>query len=521
MKNTLLITASLLLAFSYAGGQTPTVIVNGTVSANGAITGSGVNSSGAAGGQLSLTGGLGPFIIPLTFNLAAPSSVPASYQAVVPTAVGNGIWRGTQAVMPTTIAAALGTGNSISALTVLSGSGYSGSSTMCTVVPNGTGSLATCTASVSGGQVNGVSVTNMGSGYTSAATVTFGSTSGTPATAVVNVQAGNVTSINQASGSGYLNAPGCLILPVSGGSGATCSASFWNGQVSLLTITNPGSGYTGGATISFVPQLAMAFAELTGDAATTGSNAVVVGKVNGVTFPASPSTTNTVPVVTSTGSGGTITYEALPVGAIASIAADTVVGNNTGSGAVPAAVKVTSAMVDSTIATAAQTFLCRSIPSSDTISSATAFATTCSISSTGMAAGTIIEVHAHGVWTTTGTTGPQFALEINAGATLGICPASTATTLTVSQTNWYWDATCYIQIQTVGTSGTAVAWGNYIEAQANGGNPSLKIFSNSSSTGAVTYNSGAASENVAVQETATLVSGQMFTLQSLYVRVVY
>lgn len=57
---------------------------------------------------------------------------------------------------------------------------------------------------------------------------------------------------------------------------------------------------------------AMTAAELSGDATTSGSNAVTVAKVNGVTYGSSPST-NTVPVVTGT---NTVTYEALPTAAL-------------------------------------------------------------------------------------------------------------------------------------------------------------------------------------------------------------
>ncbi len=53
--------------------------------------------------------------------------------------------------------------------------------------------------------------------------------------------------------------------------------------------------------------------ELSGDATTSGSNVVTVGKVNGVAYGASPGT-NTVPIVTSS---NTVTYEAVPNTALA------------------------------------------------------------------------------------------------------------------------------------------------------------------------------------------------------------
>lgn len=79
---------------------------------------------------------------------------------------------------------------------------------------------------------------------------------------------------------------------------------------------------------------------LSGD--TTGSGATAIttttGKVNGVSYGSSPGT-NTVPVVTATNA---TTYEALPLAAMASQSANTVVGNGTGSSAAPTALAVPS-----------------------------------------------------------------------------------------------------------------------------------------------------------------------------------
>jgi len=71
-----------------------------------------------------------------------------------------------------------------------------------------------------------------------------------------------------------------------------------------------------GATLSF-SGTALQTAALTGDVtASANSFATTVGKVNGVTYPSAPSA-NTVPVVTSATSGGTVTYEAVPNAALA------------------------------------------------------------------------------------------------------------------------------------------------------------------------------------------------------------
>jgi len=52
MKKLLVAGALLSLAASYAAGQMPTVVIQGTVNANGTVIGTGVSSSGSAGGLI-------------------------------------------------------------------------------------------------------------------------------------------------------------------------------------------------------------------------------------------------------------------------------------------------------------------------------------------------------------------------------------------------------------------------------------------------------------------------------------
>jgi hypothetical protein len=155
---------------------------------------------------------------------------------------------------------------------------------------------------------------------------------------------------------------------------------------------------------------------------------------------------------------------------------------------------------------------------SDQITSAGAFATTCSVPNTNIAAGTVIEVYIHGVWTTGATASPKLNFEINAGGTTGECPAATtAVALTASQTNGVFDGVCRILITTTGSSGTAIAGGNIqVENGAGSGGLPPQGFNNAST---VTYNTTTA-ETVSVQETTAMVSGQTMNLQSLIVRVI-
>jgi hypothetical protein len=160
---------------------------------------------------------------------------------------------------------------------------------------------------------------------------------------------------------------------------------------------------------------------------------------------------------------------------------------------------------------------CYASSTSDQITSAGAFATTCSVPSTNLAAGTVIEIYFHGVWTTSATSSPKLNFEINAGGTTGECPAATtAVALTASQTNGVFDGVCRILITTTGSSGTAIAGGNIQTENGAGGGGLTQGFNNAST---VTYNTTTA-ETVSVQETTAMVSGQTMNLQSLVVRVI-
>lgn len=113
----------------------------------------------------------------------------------------------------------------------------------------GTGAAAVVSNfALSGGQyrVLGVTITNPGTGYTSAPTVVFSGGGVIPpggAAGTVTVGNGRVLSINVTSGGGgYTSAP-TVSLTGGGGSGATAAAVVGGSFVSTLTLTNPGAGY--------------------------------------------------------------------------------------------------------------------------------------------------------------------------------------------------------------------------------------------------------------------------------------
>lgn len=130
----------------------------------------------------------------------------------------------------------------------------------------GIGSTASAVTSVVNGGVRFVTITNRGSGYKNTPTVTFSSapSGGTTATGIATVIGGivdlcepnetlfRIQGVELSNpGSGYTVAPQISFIG-GGGSGAESFATIGNGIVGIITITNGGSGYITPPTISFV-----------------------------------------------------------------------------------------------------------------------------------------------------------------------------------------------------------------------------------------------------------------------------
>ena len=109
-------------------------------------------------------------------------------------------------------------------------------------------------------EVHSVTITNGGSGYTSAPTVTFPEHTVGPgfnpfgpfpirATGTATIDR-SVTSVRIGyRGRGYSSAP-TVTFSDGGGSGAAATATLW-GRVQGITITDPGAGYTSAPTVTF------------------------------------------------------------------------------------------------------------------------------------------------------------------------------------------------------------------------------------------------------------------------------
>lgn len=134
------------------------------------------------------------------------------------------------------------------------GSGYTSAPSVTISSPNdANGVQATATATIVSGSggIRSIFVTSGGSGYTAVPNVTIGAPNipgGTQATAVCTISGGAVVSVSMVeNGSGYTKTPS---VTFSSG-GATATAVVSTGGVNSVNLTNAGSGYTSPPTVTF------------------------------------------------------------------------------------------------------------------------------------------------------------------------------------------------------------------------------------------------------------------------------
>jgi hypothetical protein len=199
----------------------------------------------------STTGGVARIWIfdPEDFNFtqAAPNvnTGPQPYTAVERRTFGSGA----------TATAEIG----LSLLNITIGSGGTGYTTAPTVVITGDGSGAEAIATVSGGVVTEIELTQPGVGYTEAPTISFTGGGGTGATATASLLLGSglINSIAVTNGgSGYSYTPTVTIT--GDGTGATATATVVNGVVTAINIVAHGTGFTNTPTITVNPSGATA-----------------------------------------------------------------------------------------------------------------------------------------------------------------------------------------------------------------------------------------------------------------------
>ena len=202
------------------------------------------------------------------------------------------------------------------------------------------------------GEVDFVTITNPGSGYTSAPNVIFGPApaGGETATATAAVT-GLVTAVTVTSGgSGYsFTSPSAVTLQGGGGSDAAATMGTISYAVASVTVTNSGSGYTAAPVVTFSP------CNLAPCVSATGTAVLAAGSVASVTLTTGGSgylSTPWVVFVGGSGSGAAGTATLAPGGQLRGVvvtnrgsgytsAPSVVISGGSGSGAAATATAVT------------------------------------------------------------------------------------------------------------------------------------------------------------------------------------
>jgi hypothetical protein len=198
-------------------------------------------------------------------------------------------------------AVALTTGSVSTATVSNAGSGYTSAPTVAFSAPQVDGGVqATGTAVISGAPVTSITLSAAGSGYTSAPTVTISAQvgdTGTGATATAQLSGTGVTGTTvTAGGSGYTTATVAFSVPqVAGGTTATGTATITAGAITAITVTNAGTGYTSAPTVT-----------ITGDGTgATATAAIGTSTITGIVISNAGSGYKVAPAVTLSGGGGT------------------------------------------------------------------------------------------------------------------------------------------------------------------------------------------------------------------------
>lgn len=140
------------------------------------------------------------------------------------------------------------------------GSGFTSAPTITIAAPSGA-IQATAVATVHDGKITNIQMTNRGLGYSSPPTVTITDASGTGATATSIISAfgcpaplgdGRVqTILLNDEGSGYVNPTVTIGPPTSVNAEATAVINPVTGVIQRVIVTNPGQGYTATPSVSF------------------------------------------------------------------------------------------------------------------------------------------------------------------------------------------------------------------------------------------------------------------------------
>ena len=214
---------------------------------------------------------------------------------------GSGYVNPTINIAPPSAPATAGIIGKIGGFSVLAGgTGYTSAPTVTIMDSNGgTGSGATATATISGGKVTGVTVSNAGSGYSNPV-VTFAGGGGMGASATAWLAFSSTTSNTVAisnGGYGYTITPTVQVLDSNGGTGTNVTATATmnsSGVVTAITLAGSSSAF------SSYKAPVLVISPPSGINATAG----IIGKIGGFSVLSGGSGYNSAPAVAITDSNG-------------------------------------------------------------------------------------------------------------------------------------------------------------------------------------------------------------------------
>jgi len=238
--------------------------------AAGEVRVTGTVAVGGGSNGLAVSSAKGDVVIESTASVTVPGDVgfsaplgrvltPGSVTKVIVDNPGSGYAQPPAVVFssasPAQASAVVGRSDQVAGISLAAGgSGYVGPVTVTIAPPPPGGVPATATATLTGGVITGVTITQPGTGYSSSnpPSITFAGAGGSGSGATAVALVGSTVSGLQvtAGGSGYVTAP-TVSLVGGGGRDATARAFITAGVVTSLQVTNPGTGYTTAPTVIF------------------------------------------------------------------------------------------------------------------------------------------------------------------------------------------------------------------------------------------------------------------------------
>jgi len=149
--------------------------------------------------------------------------------------------QGTNGVVPVAQTGAKESFTALSVTVTNPGSGYTSAPTVTISAP---GAGTTAKAESTFGGVSSITIVNGGSGYTSVPAVTFSGDTGKGAAAYATLSGGVVTRITITKGGTYTVAPKVIIAPPAAGTAATATAALSGATIGSVIVTYGGSGYS-------------------------------------------------------------------------------------------------------------------------------------------------------------------------------------------------------------------------------------------------------------------------------------